>query len=132
MTQLWLVDGYNAIRRGLRCGREAAPPYGEEGRQFLLQCCRELLKDGTSFFEVYFDGSQERQIEFPGENLKVIFVVNADDAIVARVQSYRSCEPLGVPRVVTSDLALFQRAQSKGASWLRPEQLFEPFCAQKS
>ena len=97
---LWLIDGYNVIRRDPELAgldRQSL----EEGRRGLLQLVARLAREGRDDFAVVFDGARVAGVPSLAGRVRVIFSrppERADDVLI-RIARQRGA---GVT-VVTSD-----------------------------
>jgi predicted RNA-binding protein with PIN domain len=121
--KLYLIDGYNVIRRDPRL-REIENRQGlEAGRAALVSQLKTSAVLASIRTTIVFDGSGDVVSPTPAghPNLSIIFSTppaNADAKIVAMVQAHKTPEHI---TVVTSDQDLSWQLRSAGASVLSTE-----------
>lgn len=122
-TALYLVDGYNVIRRDSKLkdieGRQGL----EAGRMALLTRMKASALVAATRTTIVFDGSGDVVSSSPTghANLRVVFSAppeNADSKIVAMVRASRTPEQVVV---VTADQELSWQARRAGAAVILPE-----------
>lgn len=124
--RVYLIDGYNVIRRVTRL-RAAEQAGGlEAGREALLQAIRGSTIVTRSRFHVVFDGTSEGAPSAPSlhANLRIRFArppQNADAAILANLRSQLEPEACAV---VTADRDLAWEARKIGSHVIPPESWF--------
>lgn len=120
---MYVVDGYNAIRRVPRLAQAERGAGLEAGREALVAAilASGVLRNGNAI--VVFDGASEASPSAPSPHprLAIRFAAaprTADDVIVELVASTRKREGLVV---VTADRELDWRVRELGASAIPPE-----------
>jgi predicted RNA-binding protein with PIN domain len=109
---LWLIDGYNVIRRDPDlAGRERTSL--EEGRRGLLRLLARVARGSPERFQVVFDGARSSAPLPPDRQVQVIFSrppERADDVLI-RIARARGSGAV----VVSSDRVIQQAARRAGA-----------------
>ena len=122
-AKLYLVDGYNVIRRDNRLRAVEQTGGLEAGREALLNAIRGSSLVTKSRVEVIFDGAAEGAPSAPAlhSSLRVRFSQRPQDADAAILAALLSRGDPEATTVVTADRELAWEAKKLGATVLSPE-----------
>jgi hypothetical protein len=113
-SQVWLVDGYNAIAVGLLARREREDWWTSRYRNELLGRV-EAFEEPSAEIWVVFDGARPAEAA-PSGRVHSVFAPSADDWLLTRI---RERDP-STTTLVTADRQLADRARDRGVVVVTP------------